>query len=193
MGTDYDEFRKTCPCGQGKIRVGCSSPDHGWPSVYSVQWDANIECPDCQQIYMVDGTDQTMRIVRCADMAAVAARRGVYEAACKQFMASPAMATLKQDCAAHLSSMNSVSAIFRYLEANSLAGYAIGTFRKRWQGASDWADQNISVWNAGRIAGLLGQNSTAFALQLAQIETLKAAIGHAPTVMVRIAQIEASP
>jgi hypothetical protein len=99
MGTDYDEFRKPCPCGQGTIRVGRSSPDHGWASVYSVHWDANTECLACQQIYVVDGTDAGMRVVRRADVAAVAARRNAYEAACTQFMALPSTADLKRDFA----------------------------------------------------------------------------------------------
>ena len=71
MGTDYDEFRKPCPCRQGTIRIGCSSPDHPWASVYSIHWDASIECLACQQTYIIEGTDQTMRVVRHADVAAV--------------------------------------------------------------------------------------------------------------------------
>jgi hypothetical protein len=100
MGTEYDEFRKPCPCGQGTIRVGRSSPDHGWASVYSIHWDADIECPACQTIYMVDGTDAGMRVVRRADVAAVTARREAYDAACTQFMALPSIADLKGDFAA---------------------------------------------------------------------------------------------
>ena len=152
--------------------MGCSSPDHAWASVYSIHWDCTIECPTCQQVYVVDGADTAMRIVRRADTAAVMARRNAYDAARKQFMASPSVAALKRDFAAHLNGLKSVAAIFKCLEANGLAGYAIGTFRKQWQGAEHWVDQHIGIGNAGRVAGLLGQNTTAFAAQLAQIEAL---------------------
>lgn len=91
MGTDYDEFRKPCPCGQGTIRVGRSSPDHGWVSAYSVHWDADIECRACRQIYIVEGTDAAMRIVRRDDVAAAVCRRRAYEAACAQLMALPSI------------------------------------------------------------------------------------------------------
>jgi hypothetical protein len=155
MGTDYEEFRKPYPCGQGTIRVGRTAPDHGWASVYSIHWDANIECPACQQIYMVDGTNAGMRVVRRADVAAVAARRSAYDAACKEFMAVPSIAPLKSAFGAHLDSMRSVAAIHRYLEANGMAGYAIGTFRKNWRGGLDWADRHLGVWNIAKIAGLM--------------------------------------
>jgi hypothetical protein len=176
MGTDYDEFRKPCPCGQGTIRIGRSSPDHGWASSYSVHWNADIECPACQPIYMVDGIDAGMRIVRRDDVAAVAVRRSAYDAACTQFMALPSLAPLKSAFAAHLDSMKSVAAIHRYLESNGMAGYAIGTFRKNWRGGQDWIDRHIGVWNAAKIASLLGQDTAVYDAPLAEIERLKAAI-----------------
>jgi hypothetical protein len=190
MGTDYDEFRKPCPCGQGTIRVGRSSPDHGWASVYSVHWDANIECPACLQTYMVDGVDAGMRIVCRADVAAVAARRSAYDAACTQFMALPSIVPLRSAFAAYLDSMRSVAAVHRYLDANGMAGYAIGTFRKNWLGGRDWTDRHIGVWNVAKIAGLLGQDTAVYDAALAQIEGLTAAIGGVPTVIGRIAAIE---
>jgi hypothetical protein len=193
MGTDYDEFRKPCPCGQGAIRVGRSSPDHGWASVYSIHWDANIECPACQQIYMVDGTDDGMRIVRRADVAAVAARRSAYDAACKHLMALPSISALKSSFGAHLDGMRSVAAVHRYLEASGMAGYAIGTFRKNWRGGQDWADRQIGVWNVAKVAGLLGQDAVVYDAALAQIEKLRAAVGSVPTVMGRIVEIRLPP
>jgi hypothetical protein len=193
MGTDYDEFRKPCPCGQGTIRVGRSSPDHGWASVYSVHWDANIECPACQQTYMVDGTDAGMRIVRRADVAAVATRRSAYDAACARFMTLPSIASLTSAFAAHLDGMRSVAAAYRYLDDKGMAGYAIGTFRKKWSGGRDWADLHIGAWNVAKVAGLLGQDMAFYEAALAQIEELKAAIGGVPTVMGGIAKIEAPP
>jgi len=193
MGTDYDEFRKPCPCGQGTIRIGCSSPDHPWVSAYNVHWDAGIECPACQQTYIIDGTDQAMRIVRRADVAAVAARRNAYDAASRQFMASPSVAAIKQNFAGHLDGMASVAAVHRYLDANGMAGYAIGTFRKNWQGGQDWASRHVGEWNVAKIADLLGKNPALFAAQLAQIERLKAAIGSVPTVMGRIAERQIPP
>jgi hypothetical protein len=189
MGTDYEEFRKPCPCGQGTIRVGCGSPDHGWPSIYSIHWDANIECPACQQTYTVDGTDQAMRVVWRADLAAVGARRSAYDAQSSEFMASPAVAALKTDFAAHLDGMRSVAAIHRYLEANGMVGYAIGTFRKNWRGGDDWVNRNgVGVWNVGRIAALLGRDPQPFAATLAQIEAMKASIGSVQTIMARITE-----
>jgi hypothetical protein len=132
MGTDYDEFRKTCPCGQGMIRVGCSSPDHGWPSTYSIHWDASIECEACQQTCVVEGNDSNLRIVRRADVAAVAvaARRSAYDSACKQFMVSPSVGAIKSAFADHLDSLQSVAAVHRYLESNRMAGYVIGALSR---------------------------------------------------------------
>lgn len=130
MGTDYDEFRKPCPCGQGTIRIERSSPDHPWVSAYNVHWSAGIECPTCQQTYTIDGTDQAMRIVRRADVAAVTAQRSAYDAASRQFMASATVVAIKRDFAVFLDDMASVAAVHRHLEANGMAGYAIGTFRK---------------------------------------------------------------
>jgi hypothetical protein len=193
MGTDYDEFRKPCPCGQGTVRVGRSSPDHGWASAYSVHWDANIECPACQQIYMIDGADAGMRIVRRADVAAFATRRSAYDAACAEFMALPSITLLKSAFAAHLEDMRSVAAVHRFLDANGMAGYAVGAFRKNWRGGRDWADRHIGVWNVAKIAGLLGQDTAVYDAALAQIEGLKAAIGGVPTVIGRIATMEVPP
>lgn len=74
-----------------------------------------------------------------------------------------------------------------------MAGYAIGTFRKNWRGERDWAGQHVGVWNVSKIAGLLGQCTSAYDAALAQIEKLKAAIGGVPTVMGRIAVITVPP
>lgn len=193
MGTDYDEFRKTCLCGKGTIRIGRSTPDHPWVSSYSVHWDANIECPSCQQDYVIDGSGQAMRVVRRADQSAVAARRSAYEAARKQFMASPAVDALKKNFAAHLDSLKSVAAVHRYLKQSRLESYEIGTFRKRWQGAHHWASDHVGVQSVRTIADLLGQNTPALATQLAQIGALDAAIGHAPTVMGKLTDMSTLP
>jgi hypothetical protein len=75
----------------------------------------------------------------------------------------------------------------------SVAGCATGTFRKRSQDPQHWAEKNVGDWNANTIAGLLGHNGTVFIAQLAQIEALQAAIGHAPTVLGNLTQIYVSP
>ena len=188
MGTDYDEFRKPCPCGQGTIRIECSSPDHRWVSAYNVHWVAGIECPPCQQTYTIDGTDQAMRIVRRADVAAVAAQRSAYDAARRQFMASATVLAIERDFAACLDGMASVAAVHRYLEANGIAGCAIGAFRKTWKGGQDWTSQHVGEWNIAKIVDLLGGRAASFAAELAQIDRLKAAIGSVPTVMGRIVE-----
>jgi hypothetical protein len=192
MGTDYVEFQKPCPCGKSTIRVGCSSPDHAWVSSYSVHWDCTIQCLDCQRDYMIEGTDRAMRIVPRADMAAMATRRSAHDAACKKFMASKAVEALKNDFVAHLDSLKAIATIHRYLQANGLESYSIGSFRKHWQGTRDWVEHHVFVRNVGKIAGLLGQDAAVLNPALAQIESLKDAIGSVPTVMGQITQWPAS-
>jgi hypothetical protein len=137
---------------------------------------------------MIDGTDRAMRIVRRADMAVGAARRSAHDAACRQFMASPALAALKKDFTAHLDSLKTVAAIHRYLQANGLGSYAIGSFLKHWQGTGDWVEHHVFVRNIGKIAGLLGQDAAIHGAALAHIESLNAAIVSVPTVMGHITQ-----
>jgi hypothetical protein len=100
---------------------------------------------------------------------------------------------LKSAFGARLDSMRSVAAIHRHLQANGMAGCAIGTFRKNWCGGLDWADRHIGVWNVAKIAGLLGQDAAVYDAALAQIEELKAAIGSVQTVIGRIAEISVQP
>jgi hypothetical protein len=83
-------------------------------------------------------------------------------------MASPTVAAMKRDVAAHLDIMPSVAAVHRYLDANGMAGYAIGTFRKNWKGGQDWTSGHVGEWNVTKIVDLLGQNPALFAGQLAQ-------------------------
>jgi hypothetical protein len=186
MGTDRSEHKKPCPCGKGTILVGCNSPDHGWASAYSVHWDCEIEWPDCRRDYVVDGTDQSMRIVRRSDVATAAVGRQAHDAAYRRLMALPEVAALKRDFGIHLDAMRTVATIHRYLTAEGLESYAIGSFRKHWNGGAAWAEQHVGSWNLSKIANLLADDGSRFATDVAAVETLKTAITGLPTVMVRI-------
>jgi hypothetical protein len=139
---------------------------------------------------MLEGTDASTRIVRRSDVAAVAARRKIYDDAYNQFMASSPISALKRDFAAYLAAMKTVAGIHRYLQANGLESYAIGTFRKGWQGGAEWAAAHVGPWNTSKIAGLLGQDPTKFVAAVAEIDRMKAAIGGVPTVMGRITELQ---
>ncbi|MFN4275747.1 MAG: hypothetical protein ACK4FJ_05565 [Ferrovibrio sp.] len=179
MGTDTEEREVACPCGDGKIIVTVSTPDHGWLSAYNVHRSAQIMCPSCSGEFLID----RMCVVRRDEFNANKIGWECWRNAHKAFDAAEDVLRVKAEFAEYLKKFKSVAAIHRHLVEHQLDNHSIGTFRRNWNGEEDWVGKRIGSYNIAKILSLLGKATDGFSERIREIETLQATIPNARVVM----------
>ena len=82
------------------------------------------------------------------------------------------MVALLHELEGMLERQKSVAACHKLLSAHRLYYYSIGTFRKKWSGASGWIQNNIRASNLKNVMKLLGRNHRQIEEELKALEGL---------------------
>jgi hypothetical protein len=123
------------------------------------------------------------RIVRRAEQVKHDAARDRHRAAVQRFDASADVLAIRKAFGELLATMQSVAAVYRYLQEHGLESYSLSSFRKHWRGGPQWAGENVHAHNVRKILGLLGRDTVKFDAELREIETLSVGIPSVSTVM----------
>ncbi|MBW2098678.1 MAG: hypothetical protein JRG77_07730 [Deltaproteobacteria bacterium] len=172
MGTDRLEiYRGKCPCGAGDVSIVFCTPDHPWPT-QSKWFETSISCGSCSKKYSLVEQNKAFVLIEKEEEHAREELWREYLHRSKALLSSPEVGELLQELEGLLEYQPSMAACHRILSAHGLDYYSIGTFRKKWSGASDWIKNNIGVHNLENVMKLLGKGSVVIERELRSLEEL---------------------
>lgn len=175
---DVVEREQPCLCGKGTLHTTVTSPDHPWVRDHQITYTYELRCEDCAAKFVIDDDRLVDRDIwtqaQTAKQAASAAER--------EFVASAAVAELKEKFVSYLNDLGSVAAIYRCLNQSGLEAHSIATFRKRWRGPENWINGYFSTHHVEQIIALLNKREGPLAARLAGLKVMRAAIPSVPTV-----------
>ena len=172
MGTDRsDVYRGPCPCGKGEVNITFCTPDHPWLT-QSKWFETSISCEACSKKYSLIEQGKHFVFVQKDDQRRSEEYWREYSRRADALLTWPDVAALLHELEDVLERQKSVAACHRLLCAHRLDYYSIGTFRKKWSGASGWIENNIRASNLKNVMELLGRNHKKIEEELQALEGL---------------------
>ena len=156
MGTERDKvYEGPCLCGNGTFTVDYCNPDHGWPTSTPFWHEYSINCKDCLKKYELIEQGHFIVIVEKLQIAKQQGLTNQWHEHHKALMASPNVKKILASFSCLLNSLGSIAAIFRFLSVARLEDQSLGTFRKKWTGAENWVNRNVSPHDLATVQTLL--------------------------------------
>lgn len=172
MGTDRIEaYRGPCLCGSGEVVINFCTPDHPWPT-QSKWFETSVTCNSCRSEYDLVEQGNSFVFVDKADVENRKALWAEYSTRSDDLFSWPETKKLLKKLEALLDRQPSMAACHRLLSAHNFAYESYSTFRKKWNGASDWMRNNVRTGNLERILELLGKKEPKISKELAKLEAL---------------------
>lgn len=178
MATDDNtEISSPCLCGQGKITVVQSMPDHPWVRESQISYAAQLDCEVCAEAHLVKHDYYKLpSLVRREDVKKYNAATAQRKSAEEEVRASPQAQRLIPRIISAIDTQASMAARHRVLQRFRLSYETLGTYRKRPYGG-EHALRNVS---GGRLAvigsdpEIGGEDTLYFAEAMARINALEA-------------------
>lgn len=177
MGTDRSQiYSSSCPCGCGEITINFCTPDHGWPT--RSNWiEKDIGCPKCSEEFEIVVQRQHYVLVKKLDSEVLQEKAGkLNEQICviyQELKVLPETGELVQKFREVLEEQPSLAARHRFLTSSGLEHSSIATFRKRWTGATEWIQENITLLNLDTVMNALDVRDEKIVEKLRAAEDLK--------------------
>jgi len=172
MGTDRSEVHHgPCVCGKGEVNITFCTPDHPWPT-QSKWFETSVSCKACSKEYSLIEQGKHFVFVKNTDHGRREEYWREYLRRADGLLRWPEVAALLQDLEEVLEGQNSIAACHRLLSAHRLDYYSVGTFRKKWSGASGWIRNNISASNLKNVMKILGKSDEKVEAELQELEGL---------------------
>jgi hypothetical protein len=132
-----------CPCGAGVISIEVCVPDHPWAKSHQASYTAALACEECRKIYTIHAPahELPMALVLKADSDKLAEAQDKWHAKLREIEATSGYLKLKAALDAHLLTLTSAAARYRFLVGAGLVHSSLATYRK-----------NSSYWLSGRSA-----------------------------------------
>ncbi len=171
-GTDRSEvYHGRCLCDSAEVIVYFCTPDHPYPT--SSKWfEHEIKCTSCNATYDLIEQGQGYVFVRRSDLAAHEDISKRYSASCETLMATEPVKSLLKDLVAVIDREPSMAAKHRFLVRNHLVLESYSTFTRKWRGAGDWVEKNVSAGNLDRIMTVLHKQDPGISKDLSRLSEL---------------------
>lgn len=172
MGTDRIEaYRGKFVCGGGEVVINFCTPDHPWPT-QSKWFETSVSCRDCLDNYSLIEQGKHFVFVKKSDLKVRDEYWSEYLRRGEELLAWPEVIEILEELEGVLENQSSMAACHRLLSAHRLEYYSVGTFRKKWSGASDWIRNNVRVSNLENVMNLIGKREKKVEDELKVLEAL---------------------
>ncbi len=129
---DVTEISSPCLCGQGKIVVTQTMPDHPWVRESQISYAARLDCAVCGEMYVVQHDHHKLpSLVRRDDVKKRHAATALRQAAEREIAGSPQAGRLIPRIVSAIDTQTSMAARHRALQRFHLSYESLGTYRKR--------------------------------------------------------------
>jgi len=133
---DVTTFSASCPCGEGRIVVTRTEPDHPWVRASQIHYHGQLECDACLGNYAIENgySGTKPRLVVRADLEAKAGANVKVQLAEENLEGAPDLSTIRLQLIALIDSEPTKAAKHRLLGKLGFWSPSYGTFIK---GATD--------------------------------------------------------
>ena len=173
MSSDCTEaYRGPCICGSGEVVIEFCTPDHPWPT--KTKWfNHSVTCSRCRSEYHLIEQDSKFVFVRKSDVQEREALRDEYSRRCDDFLTWPETKEVLEQLETLLDDQPSIAACHRLLRSCKLTSESYSSFCRKWNGAAEWIENNVRVYNLGKVLELLDKHVSRIANEMVQLEKLR--------------------
>jgi len=111
--------------------------------------------------------------VRKSDVEKREARRDEYSKRCNDLLTWPETEKVLGQLETLLDDQPSIAACHRLLHKSALTSESYSSFCRKWNGADEWIEDNVHLYNLGKIIDLLDKHIPLLVDEMEQLEKLR--------------------